>query len=271
MLPAVVLFLAPLSSLAPAGAATVYSAVELQGTHTPSGSDDKGGFHSSYAADAKRESFAEYRRGEFAEARFTIGDIAYVQAQAPVNDEGGGKLSGTTARSDIWGGYVLQFSVPGATPDQVTRIKLKVKISGSITDPGPGGSGELGLSLCIGLRNKHASCSRMLPQWVSDLLLLPRARGVQEGASDVQVFDGGPQFVSWRENVVVKIVGKRATVPFWYLLSAAAGTSGQQQATAASNLTVRWTLYLPDGVTCSSRSGRAIRRDCASTAAPAAD
>lgn len=164
---------------------------------------------------------------------------------------------------------VLTIHVPGAAPGKVTTLHLNSKMPGQLSvDPGnANGQASASYAACLGAQD-DASCAPS-PAWVVTDAQLPAPSGmvatvaVSAGrswtAADL-VFQ--PYALATRTEI--QVVGPTAVIPYILrvhkYVTADGGVLDYTPASATGDF--RWNLYLPQGVSCTSRSGHAFEDLC---------
>lgn len=200
-------------------------------------------------------------RGELAEAGFSTTGTAEVHTYAPIVYVDNLGPFQTRAFANLWDGEVLTFHIDGASSDTVTRIKLGVRLSGSISHTLQIASGHAALDFCVGRAGTNL-CDEP-PAEVAALLNLPAPSGVARGTTGGIRYETGPHSFDDRMKAAIDVIGPDAVVPLWYLVQAhATSDPWVNQLSVDVQARARWTLTLPDGVSCTSRSGRAFKGQC---------
>jgi hypothetical protein len=171
---------------------------------------------------------------------------------------GVGEINSTNSDARLWAGDVLTIRVPGAKPNKQTKLTATVTSTFSIQSTTYGG-GNGTSNYCFG----SAFCGITVPDWVQARLDLPPASGVVIWAGGNCSGGDAKQFTCKDKRTLV-IQGPEAIVPILYELSAAAHSGHNIGWDPFSSVdgSIKWTLKLPDGVSCHSRSGVAFKGLC---------
>lgn len=244
--------------IAPASARDANAVADLTVTH-PDLDGDGGAVRLFEGSRRKSGQWSVSGRGDLAEASFSATGVADLLAHAPpvyMNQN----VFGTTASANLWGGEVLNFHVAGASSDTVTRIKLAVRLSGTIASILNVAPAAAGLDYCVGKAGTDP-CAAPPPE-VAALLNLPPPSGVMQGSAGGIRHEAPDWTFDDRMRSTIDIVGADAVVPLWYFGQVYAGANPYYDLTVDVQASIRWTIKLPDGVTCTSRSGHAFKGQC---------
>lgn len=163
------------------------------------------------------------------------------------------------ASSKLYGGDVVTFNVPGATSRQITTINITVKALGSGTS-----TTSAALDYCIGSTAAGACTSALDPVVAEQMKLTPPSRVKVAGGGHA---DSAVQSIfDYQHTVALKIRGPRAVVPMWYSLQSSCKRNAKSIVASASSQLASMEVTLPAGVTCSSRSGKALNMKCLAAA-----
>ena len=181
-------------------------------------------------------------------------DYGYVKVTAEKARQQQGVAHTSVARGVLL--EVLTLSIPGASASTRTSIPVTFTYSGGSTNGGYSMS-ELNVggdpaSFCGFCSDAGVATARRLPKPVNvisapDVGILP---------NDLRTYTTTPKIIAG--TLIVQ--GSRATVPLF--LGALADTTSWYYLDNKARLVVSYNLTLPRGVTCKSRSGRALNGLC---------
>jgi hypothetical protein len=176
--------------------------------------------------------------------------------------------SGSVA--DMWVADMITLQVPGAAPDQRTRIKFRMGLSGEISATDQNRVGGVSVEYCLGLDELGQACGDLIPpNPYGDYLQLGPASGVRAGHHGKLEAWEGPNVVDLDESFAVVIQGHTAVLPVWFLLGSRSHTITIEPGDVSASSASKWSMKLPMGVTCTSRSGQAFWKTCPRKAAMA--
>ena len=241
-----------------ASAKTASAVADLTVTH-PELDGDGGVVHLFEASGRRAAQWSIAGRGDLAEAAFSTTARASLHAHAPPVHMGQ-NVFGTTARANLWSGEVLYLHVAGASPETVTRITLRVEFSGTIESIVQVAPAVAAMDYCAG-QDGVDPCPSPPPE-VAALLELPPAQGVARGSAGNLRHEAPDWAFDDRTRLSVDIVGSDAVVPLWYFGQTYAGANPYYDLTVDVQSSMRWSIRLPDGVSCTSRSGHAFKGAC---------
>jgi hypothetical protein len=199
----------------------------------------------------------------------------YVTVNGKMGMTGAGSLTGasnsvwdpdvgaylSSGASDLWLGDVITIRVPGAGPTQRTRVRLQVKFHATGTGSSTG-QGSAALAFCF--RQSASDCPT--DGDVEGRLTLPAPDHVVTGTSGtIQTVPGawGPYGLRQEQSRIVTVEGPEATIPIWAHFSSTIVSGQEADALSFSNSAAwQWTLTLPGGASCTSRSGVAFKHLC---------
>lgn len=162
--------------------------------------------------------------------------------------------------SRLYGGDVVVFQVAGATPTQITTLNITVKAfgSGSVTT-------TAALDYCIG-STQAGRCPTALDASVAQQLKLPAPSRVRAAGGD-HVDSLAKNIIDYEHKVALKIKGPKAVVPMWYALASTCTRNAKSIVASASSQLASMEVALPAGVTCTSRTGKALNAKCPTASA----
>jgi hypothetical protein len=153
---------------------------------------------------------------------------------------------------------VITIHLPTAGPNDHTEVAFHAKVSGESADMDPNAAGAL-VEGCIGA----VDCTD-LPAWVVVAAELPHSYGVVEPVGFAG-FPAGPSFEQKWRRIPIIVSGPLAVVPVIYRTSVWVwGSTDAPNARASTHF--QWGLKLPQGATCTSRSGVAFNGLCPAAA-----
>jgi hypothetical protein len=167
-----------------------------------------------------------------------------------------GQTMHTDSTAKVWGADVITIYAPNAQPWEDTVVLVNASIRGEAEIPDAFPRYRVSVFGCMAMNN----CSSV-PDWVKAAAELPPAPLNVRPLAFTNTYLDGPSYEQRWTDMRLSFSGTQAVVPIIYYASIGVdGNKIDEQARLTGHF--RWSMKLPRGVTCTSRSGLAFKGLC---------